>query len=326
MLLDVKNPDSLRCSSKLSFAGAICELTTNSRILGEILSDSTDVLVEDSKPVFTMEIIVEEDQEILAGAPHFRGMHHLVIATFGVANVFVFDLLRRHVRARITHSIANDRRFWQQKMLPIMTGVMGSSIGVLPMHAACLASEGSGLLIAGKSGAGKSTLSAALAINGFDFISDDWTYLSRRQGRLSAYGTSAPMKLLPDAHRHFELLSSEPLARSMSGELAYGVDARVVFGATVARRCDPRWLIFLERFSGRGSEFVRLRKLDAQAYLESSVERLPAQLIEARAARANIIDVVSRLPSWTFRYGGSPQYAALELRAFVETRRQESVA
>ena len=326
MLLDIKSPDSLSCRSKLSFAGATCELTTNSRILSEILSDSADVWVEDFKPIFTVEIIVEEDREILAGPPHFRGMRHIVIATFGVDNTFVFDLLRRHVCARITHSMANDRQFWQQRMLPTMTGVMGASIGVLPMHAACLASEGSGLLIAGKSGAGKSTLSAALAMNGFDYISDDWTYLSRRQGRLSAYGTSAPMKLLPDAYRHCELLSSKPLERSMSGELVYGVDARVVFGATVARRCDPRWLVFLERFSGRGSEFVSLRKLEAQAYLESSVERLPEQLVEARATRANIIDVVSRLPCWTFRYGGSPQYAALELRAFVEARRKERVA
>ena len=325
MLLDVRNPASPRCRSKLSFAGAICELTTNSIILSEILSDSADVLIEDSQPIFAMEIIVEEDRGILAGSPHFRGMHHLVTATFGVANVFVFDLLRRHVRARITYSMANDRQFWQQRMLPTMTGVMGASIGVLPMHAACLASEGSGLLIAGKSGAGKSTLSAALAMNGFDYISDDWTYLSRKQGRLSAYGTSAPMKLLPDAYRHFELLSSELLGRSMSGELAYQVDARAVFGTVVARRCDPRWLVFLERFSGRGSEFVSLRESDAQTYLESSVERLPAQLVDARATRATIIDVVSRLPCWTFRYGGSPQHAALELRAFVEARSQETV-
>lgn len=326
MLLDVTNANSLRCRSKLSFAGVICEVTTNSRSLSETLSDSADVLSEDFKPTFAMEIVVEEDRGILAGPAHFRGMRHVVIATFGVANAFVFDLLRRHVSARITQSTANDRPFWQQKMLPTITGVMGASIGVLPMHAACLACEGSGLLIAGKSGAGKSTLSAALTINGFDYISDDWTYLSRRQGRLSAYGTSAPMKLLPDAYRHFDFLSSEPLERSMSGELAYGIDARAILGATVARRCDPRWLVFLERFSGRGSEFVSLRNLDAQAYLESSVERLPAQLVEARATRADIINIVSRLPCWTFRYGGSPQYAAIELRAFVEKRRQEIVA
>ena len=63
MLLDVRNRDSLRCRSKISFAGAICELTTNSRILSEMLSGSTNVLIEDSKPTFAMEIIVEEDRE-----------------------------------------------------------------------------------------------------------------------------------------------------------------------------------------------------------------------------------------------------------------------
>ena len=326
MMLDVENADDLCCRYKLSFAGAVCELTTNSKMLGDLLSDLGDSSIEDYEPVFTMEIVVEEDKGILLGSPHFRGMHHMMIASFGIANTFVFDLLRRHVGARVSNSLAVDRPFWTQKMLPIMAGVMGASIGVLPMHAACLALGGSGLLVAGRSGAGKSTLSAAMAQSGFEYISDDWTYLSQKRARLSAYGTSAPVKLLPDAHRHFKSLSTQSLGTSMNGELAYEVDPKTVFGAIIASKCEPRWLVFLERFSGHGSEFARLHTQEARAYLESTVERLPPQLADASTRRAQIIDAVSGLPCWSFRYGGSPQYAALELRAFVERQRQEDVA
>jgi hypothetical protein len=157
-----------------------------------------------------------------------------------------------------------------------------------------------------------------MAQTGFDYISDDWTYLSQKQIQLSAYGTFAPVKLLPDARRHFELLAKQPLGISMNGELAYEVDPKIVFGATVVRRCEPRWLVFLERFSGQGSEFTPLHPMETRAYLESSVERLPSQLSEVNARRSEIIDAVSALPCWSFRYGGSPQYAALELRTFVE--------
>jgi hypothetical protein len=326
MQLDVKDSDSLYCRYQLSIAGAVCELTTNSKMLGHLLCDSGDGPMEDSNPVFAIEILVEESGDGYADPPHFRGMHHVVVASFGIANVFVFDLLRRHLGARVSRSLAGDREFWQRKMLPIMAGVMGASIGVLPMHAACLASDGSGLLIAGRSGAGKSTLSAALVQNGFDYISDDWTYLSQERGRLSAYGMSAFVKLLPDAYKHFESLVNVPLGRSMNGELAYEVDARTVLGANIAKRCEPRWLVFLERFSEQGSEAAPLSALEARRYLESSVERLPPQLAEANTSRADIIDAVSKLPCWSFRYGGTPHYAARELRAFVELLRHEVIA
>jgi hypothetical protein len=152
MLLDAMNSDNLRCRYKLSLAGAVCELSTNSEMLGDLLSESGDSSLQDSEPVLFIEILVENDRGSARSSPHFRGMHHVVIASFGAANVFVFDLLRRHVAARVSRSVAVDRHFWAQKMLPIMAGVMGPSIGVLPMHAACLALEGSGLLVAGRSG------------------------------------------------------------------------------------------------------------------------------------------------------------------------------
>jgi hypothetical protein len=62
---------------------------------------------------------------------------------------------------------------------------------------------------------------------------------------------------------------------------------------------------------------------DAQSYVNSSVEKLPRQLYEAVAMREQTIERVALLPSWLFRYGGTPQFAAKELREFVVHRRQE---
>ena len=44
----------------------------------------------------------------------------------------------------------------------------------LPMHAACLACDGKGLLLPGISGAGKSTTALRLALDGFAFLGDDY--------------------------------------------------------------------------------------------------------------------------------------------------------
>ena len=50
------------------------------------------------------------------------------------------------------------------------------------MHAACVASDGRGVLIAGTSGSGKTTLSIALTQAGFDFLGDDLAFLVDNDG------------------------------------------------------------------------------------------------------------------------------------------------
>jgi hypothetical protein len=163
----------------------------------------------------------------------------------------------------------------------------------------------------------------ALSEGGFNYVSDDWTYISQRRGGIVAHGTSAPVKLLPDAVEHFHSLRRHSLQRSMNGELAYEVDIADAFGARVERACEPRWLIFLERTQGAGAVFTPISSTEARSYVNSSVERLPPQLYEAVAMREQTIERVGLLPGWRFRYGGTPQFAAKELREFVVHRRQE---
>ncbi len=310
-------------SRELCFAGAGCDLRTNSVDLAralELLSIAADPLCAGR---FEMRVVVDESSVEAVGEPHFRGLHHVVTASFGSSNFFVFDILRRTLSARISGVVARDDLFWKEKLIPITLGVLGAAMGLVPVHCACLEWEGDGLLIAGVSGAGKSTLSVALSENGFNYVSDDWTYISQRQGGIVAHGTSAPVKLLPDAVQHFQSLERHSLQVSMNGELAYEVDIAEAFGAQVERECQPRWLVFLERMQEAGADFTPMSSAEARSYLNSSVERLPPQLSEAVAMRERTIESVSTLPCWRFRYGGTPQFAANELREFVVTRRQE---
>jgi hypothetical protein len=317
---------ALPYSRNLCFAGAACELRTNSSQLARVLENlsiSTDYAVPGG---FSMRVFVEEASNAAAGEPHFRGLHHVVTASFGSSNLFVFDILRRTLSARVSAAIVRDERFWKEKLIPITLGVLGSAMGLVPVHCACLELDGEGLLIAGASGAGKSTLSVALSEAGFNYVSDDWTYMSRRGNGIVAHGTSAPVKLLPDAVEHFQNLQGRSLQRSMNGELAYEVDIVEAFGAQVERACEPRWLIFLERTQRAEAIFTATSPAEAQRYVNSSIERLPPQLYEATAMREQTIESVALLPSWHFRYGGTPQFAAKELWKFIVHRRQEIYA
>ena len=313
----------LHHAMKLCFAGAACDLRTNSCELAIVLAGLSISADEVMRNGFSMRIVVDESSDEAAADPHFRGLHHVVTASFGMSSLFVFDILRRTVSASVSAAIARDERFWKEKLIPITLGVLGSAMGLVPVHCACLELDGDGLLIAGESGAGKSTLSVALSETGFNYVSDDWTYISRRRDWIAAHGTSAPVKLLPDAAKHFQGLQRHRLQRSMNGELAYEVDIAEAFGAHVEQVCEPRWLIFLDRTQRAGAVFTPMSSSKARIYLSSSVERLPPQLHEAVAMREQTIESVALLPSWRFRYGGTPQFAAKELREFVVQRRQE---
>ena len=322
MLLVSIDQTGLFHSRELCFGGAACDLHTNSSELANLLeplSIPTNVLCQSR---FSMRIVVNESSDQAIENSHFRGVHHVVTASFGSSNVFVFDILRRTLSASVSSAAAQDSRFWREKLIPIALGVLGAAMGLVPVHCACLESEGDGLLIAGMSGAGKSTLSVALAESGFHYVSDDWTYISRSHSGIVAHGTSAPVKLLPDAVTHFERLQGCNLQTSMNGELAYEVDAAEIFGAQIEKECEPRWLVFLERMR-TGADFTPMSHDEARSYVDSSVERLPVQLSEAAAMRNRTIESVSLLPCWRFRYGGTPQFAAEQLREFVVTRRQE---
>jgi hypothetical protein len=109
----------------------------------------------------------------------------------------------------------------------------------------------------------------------------------------------------------------------MNGELAYEVDVCEVFAANVRRRCEPRWLVLLERTQNPGAKFTSLSTREARRYVTSSIEQLPPQLHEAAKKREQTIDRIALLPCWRFEYGGTPQFAAEELRQFVQLRRQE---
>jgi hypothetical protein len=308
----------------LELAGARCELTTNDHALGLTLQRWTVADSSRGHCRFGMQILVSGKADGFTLDGHFRGLHHVVVASFGPDNTFVFDLLRCNVAAIVSERVARDRAFWNEVLLPIAVGVLGAALGILPMHCACLASEGEGLLVAGLSGAGKSTLAAALAQAGFDYISDDWTYLCQQPKGLIAHGMAARLKLLPDCISHFPSLSQYAVSKSLNGEPAYQVTSEV-FGARTARNCEPRWGVFLERMPEAGCDFTPISPKQARTYLESSVERLPPQLDDIERKRAQIMDSIATLPWWKLRYGGTPQSAALELRSFVNQKQEAAV-
>lgn len=305
----------------LSIAGKNFGLRTNSEVLMAVLTRAyprEGFLGSAFDVVFDIRVDNAAEKNELP-APCFRGTEHLVFATFGSRTFFTFDLLRNYVVGVVPSHRTHDRAFWQRILIPIMIGVMGPSVGIAPLHCACLVRKSEGIMISGLSGAGKSTLSVALAQCGFNLLSDDWTYVTQLNSGLTAFGLSVPVKLLPDAPQFFPDLNQFTPAPSLNGELAYEVNAVDAFHVGQATNCTPRRFFLLQRSLNPACTFRSLATRDVNNWLEQSAERLPKRLAAAHNRRRAIIHEVAKLESFVFETGLSPHASAQALKDFCDS-------
>jgi hypothetical protein len=141
---------------------------------------------------------------------------------------------------------------------PIVSLLLMESLkrrSLYPLHAATVALDGHGVLLAGTSGAGKSTLSVALARRGFSFLGDDTVFLQQNASGWCARAFPDQVDLCPDA--------ADVLARAwdshdtaMPGWHKRQVRADRVSSNPIPWSVSPRTLIF-PRVSGRPTSTLR---------------------------------------------------------------------
>lgn len=255
--------------------------------------------------------------------PHFRALDHLYYASYGSGDAMVVDQLNRQVLGHFSLATASDLQYWKCTILPILAGIVSASVGVTPVHCACVVKDGRGLLLNGESGAGKSTLAVALSQVGFAYLADDCTYLSRSGSEIRAWGLPIPVKLLPDAVTFFPQLRHVAPQESLNGEMALQVDPNEELGVERCLTCTPEWLVFLERSPQTSPMFRRITSREAAARLAGDLESLPECIADQRRHQSETIDLLVDRNCWVLRHGITPQALAQELAAFC---RNESLS
>ena len=245
--------------------------------------------------------------------PYFRGLGHLVFGGFDSESSVMVDLAAQRIVGRFSPSLAADRDYWKKVIFPRVITAIGPAIGVTELHCACLEWKGSGLVLFGAPGAGKSTLSLALALHGFSWLSEDWTYFSRDDSGVVAWGLPTGVKLLPDAVRHFPELSNFPRSISLNREEAYQIRPERDFGVSLAHSCRPKWLLFLERGEEPAFDISPLSSTEAE---ERLCHDLLAQSPEVRSWQTETVRKLVQPGCWRLRYGGSAKEVASSLADF----------
>jgi hypothetical protein len=248
--------------------------------------------------------------------PYFRALEHLYFGTFGAGDSFLVDQRRRRLVASMCLTTSRDVNYWKRVILPCWAGITSACVGVTPLHCACVAKDQFGLLIHGESGSGKSTLALTLSLIGFSYLSDDCTYLSGSERQIQCWGSSAPLKLLPDAVAYFPELAELDPSESLNGELAFQVDPAATFGVQRSSNCAPRWVLFMEKDLNSTPTFRRVDSAEAADRLASDLERLPLCVSDQRNRQLAMIQALAERGGWMLRHDLPPEALARTILQF----------
>src|SRR3984957_13336608 len=146
--------------------------------------------------------------------------------------------------------------------------------GLVPLHAACVGRAGRGLLLMGGSGAGKSTLALHCLLAGFDFLSEDSTFVAADSMR--ATGVANFLHVRANSLRFLErgvaaMIRKSPIIRRRSGVEKFEVDVRRRRYPLAATPLKLDSLIFISRESaGARPLLTPLPKARVMEYLVAS--------------------------------------------------------
>jgi hypothetical protein len=226
--------------------------------------------------------------------PLFWAQGHLIVISGG-ANLAVCDYTRGFACCRLNCSATADREFVRYYFLEAMALFTLTQLRVTPIHGACVARGGRGLLLCGDSGAGKSTLAYACARQGWTYISDNESWLLRADPR-TVLGNPSRIRLRDTAASLFPELAARP-AISFNGKRSILLETD---GMATAFNCRPERIVFLNR-NGQPASVSRVSQEDAcERLLAEVIQYTPAVRQEHRAS----LEKFTGIPALELQYRG----------------------
>lgn len=223
-------------------------LETNSREVLEAADDSwADFSQRFSEPPIQVRVVVEHAEPGgLPGPPVFRGQGHLIAIVSDASNFAVWDREKRLAVIWLNSSSLQDREWWRYHFLEAVAYVALAQLYLTPLHAACVARHGSGVLLSGDSGAGKSSLAYACARRGWTYVADDSISLVRSRGDRQVLGRPNHIWFRDNTAELFPELAGRLARRRPNGEMTIEVrtaDVRI----PTAPECRADYIVLLNR-------------------------------------------------------------------------------
>jgi HPr Serine kinase C-terminal domain len=223
--------------------------------------------------------------------PTCRGQRNLVMFVAGPQDFAVCDLTAGFASCWLTTTTVRHQAYVRYHFLDAMALLLIESLYLTPVHAACVAFKGRGVLLCGNSGAGKSSLSYACARRGWTFVSDDASFLVRGRNHRVVVGNPHQLHFRESATELFAEFKSRSLSPRINGEIAIELATSMVPEILTSSQSAVEFLVFLNRQPSGPATLRPFSKERALGYMEQVVCYGDRNLREAQ--RASLVDLLS---------------------------------
>jgi hypothetical protein len=238
------------------------------------------------KPLITIEVVVSPGL-VQPAAPVYRGRKHLNSVVADAANHGLSDFKRHFAYCFLSSETVRDHSFVRYYFLEALANVTLTQLYLTPIHAACVAREGSGVLLCGPSGAGKTSLAYFCARNGWAYVSDNESWIVRERGKL-VVGNPARIRFRESAIELFPELRGNQARLHWNDKMSIEIAPT---GMTDGQCCATQ-VVFLRR-QPEGPPTIR--KLAVEEVVERFLAELPVYEDEVRREQINSLWTIAAL-------------------------------
>jgi len=215
--------------------------------------------------------VVESDSTECPPRPEYRIMESTYAAVANRKNFCIADMSRGKSQMTISTAALLHKSYLWTFFLEFSVGVHISTRFATPVHAGCVALDGRGVLLSGDSGVGKSTLTYALARAGWEYVSDDCSFLLNCSKQRVVTGNTNQVRFRPSAGDLFPEIAGMEVTPRAEGKPSIEFPTESMLHITRAETVQADFMVFLNRHSGGPPQLVPYRKDVARQFMRQTL-------------------------------------------------------
>ena len=257
----------------------------------------------DTEPLETHIHVHEIESRECPPAPVFRVMENMLLITADADNVCAAHFPRGKTQMVVSSAALAHPGYFSQTFLEAAPACQIRARFASPIHAACVAIDGRGVLLCGDSGAGKTSLAYACACAGWQYISDDSSYLLHHESGRQVIGNCYQVRFRPSAVELFPEIYGAQIAPRMFGKPSIEVPTSISPAIDARTSAEVDFIVFLNRRDPNAAELVPYRRDVARCYMRQHVfgtsqSRLPQYAAFERLLKAEVLELRYQSLDW----------------------------
>jgi hypothetical protein len=225
----------------------------------------------DTPPIETQIHVVEAQSRECPPAPVYRFIENTLLVTADADNFCVAQYPIGKTRMIVSSAAVAHPAYFSQTFLEAAPAAQILTRLATPVHAACVAIDGCGVLLCGDSGAGKTSLAYACARAGWQFISDDTSYLLHSETGRQVLGDCHRVRFRPSAEELFPEITGAEITPRMYGKPSIELPTSNWSTINATRCAHVDFIVFLNRRLPGVEDLVLYRRDVARCYIRQNL-------------------------------------------------------